>query len=239
LERPSVSERLTIFVNRRRRWALALTLLLAAFTNFYELQRNGFANLYYAAAVHGMLESWHNFFFVSFDPDGFVTVDKPPLGFWIQAASAKLLGYSGFSILLPEAQAGIAAVALSSDETGGQVFRPFARVMPRLMRRQWALLPALATILGVLVLLIGPAAWVGVSLASGSNGTLPKAGPTATTPLASEALGGSGAGFAGGTQPPNSLGGTPASGGFGGTPAGSVGAGPAGSTRSNTARWFV
>src|SRR5262249_28932253 len=41
---------------------------------------------------------------------GFVTVDKPPLGFWIQAASAKLLGFSGLSILLPEALAGVASV---------------------------------------------------------------------------------------------------------------------------------
>ena len=39
-------------------------------------------------------------------------MDKPPLGFWIQTASAKLLGYSGFSILLPEALAGIASVGV-------------------------------------------------------------------------------------------------------------------------------
>ena len=44
----------------------------------------GYANLYYAAAIRSMLQSWHNFFFVSYDPGGFVSVDKPPLGFWIQ-----------------------------------------------------------------------------------------------------------------------------------------------------------
>jgi 4-amino-4-deoxy-L-arabinose transferase-like glycosyltransferase len=91
---------------------LSLILLLAAFCDFYELQRNGYANLYYAAAIRSMLENWHNFFFVSFDPGGFVSVDKPPLGFWIQAASAKLLGFSGFSILLPEALAGVASVGV-------------------------------------------------------------------------------------------------------------------------------
>jgi 4-amino-4-deoxy-L-arabinose transferase-like glycosyltransferase len=95
-----------------RRWVLATILLLAACCNFYALQREGYANLYYAAAIRSMLASWHNFFFVSFDPGGFVTVDKPPLGFWIQAASAKLLGYSGFSILLPEALAGVASVGV-------------------------------------------------------------------------------------------------------------------------------
>jgi 4-amino-4-deoxy-L-arabinose transferase-like glycosyltransferase len=108
----SLLARLRAFWEPRRRQALALILLLAAFTNFYELQRNGYANLYYAAAIRSMLESWHNFFFVSFDPAGFVSVDKPPLGFWIQAASAKLLGYSGFTILLPEALAGVLSVAV-------------------------------------------------------------------------------------------------------------------------------
>jgi 4-amino-4-deoxy-L-arabinose transferase-like glycosyltransferase len=110
--RPSALDRLRAVVNVPRRWALALILLLAAFANFYQLQREGYANLYYAAAIRSMLQSWHNFFFVSFDPGGFVTVDKPPLGFWIQTASAKLLGYSGFSILLPEALAGIASVGV-------------------------------------------------------------------------------------------------------------------------------
>jgi 4-amino-4-deoxy-L-arabinose transferase-like glycosyltransferase len=59
-----------------------------------------------------MIQSWHNFFFVAFDPGGFVTIDKPPLGFWFQAISAKILGYSGFSLLLPEALAGIGSVAM-------------------------------------------------------------------------------------------------------------------------------
>jgi 4-amino-4-deoxy-L-arabinose transferase-like glycosyltransferase len=108
----SPSERLGALVRPRHRLLVGLILLLAAFFDFYELQREGFANLYYAAAIRSMLESWHNFFFVSFDPGGFVTLDRPPLGFWIQAASAKLLGYSGFSILLPEALAGIASVGM-------------------------------------------------------------------------------------------------------------------------------
>lgn len=108
----STLTRLRVFWEPRRRRALALILLVAAFANFYELQRNGYGNLYYAAAIRSMLESWHNFFFVSFDPGGFVSVDKPPLGFWIQAASAKLFGYSGFSILLPEALAGVVSVGV-------------------------------------------------------------------------------------------------------------------------------
>jgi 4-amino-4-deoxy-L-arabinose transferase-like glycosyltransferase len=86
--------------------------LLSGFLNFYQLSQNGLGNEYYAAAVKSMLQSWHNFFFVSFDPGGFVTVDKPPLGLWLQTLSAKIFGFSGLSLLLPSALAGILAVII-------------------------------------------------------------------------------------------------------------------------------
>lgn len=94
------------------RIALGAILILSAVLNFIGLNQEGYANSYYAAAVKSMLQSWHNFFFVSFDPGGFVTVDKPPLGFWLQTLSAKIFGFSSFSLLLPEALAGVLAVAL-------------------------------------------------------------------------------------------------------------------------------
>jgi len=93
------------------RLALATIIALCAFVNLYQLTREGYGNTYYAAAVKNMLTSWRNFFFVAFDA-GFVTVDKPPLGFWIQAASAKLFGFQGWSILLPQAVAGMLSVGL-------------------------------------------------------------------------------------------------------------------------------
>jgi 4-amino-4-deoxy-L-arabinose transferase-like glycosyltransferase len=92
--------------------ALCIVLLISIFMNFYQLGQNGYANNYYAAAIRSMLDSWHNFFFVSFDPGGFVTVDKPPLGFWLQAASAKIFGFTPFSIFLPQALAGVLSVLL-------------------------------------------------------------------------------------------------------------------------------
>ena len=58
------------------------------------------------------MDNWHNFFFASYDPGGFVTVDKPPVGFWFQVASAKLFGFTPFSILLPQALAGVLSVIL-------------------------------------------------------------------------------------------------------------------------------
>src|SRR5581483_3067592 len=90
--------------------ALGVVLLTSMFMNFYQLGQNGFGNLFYAAGVRSMVDSLHNFFFVSYDPGGFVTVDKPPLGFWLQAISVKLFGFTPFSIFLPQALAGVLAV---------------------------------------------------------------------------------------------------------------------------------
>ena len=91
--------------------ALAAILILSAFLNVYGLTGEGYSNNYYSAAVKNMLTSWSNFFFVSFDA-GFVSVDKPPLGLWIQTANAWLFGFSGWSLLLPQAVAGVLSVAL-------------------------------------------------------------------------------------------------------------------------------
>ncbi|HZO71688.1 MAG TPA: glycosyltransferase family 39 protein [Ktedonobacteraceae bacterium] len=95
-----------------QRIVLGAILLLATCLNFLLLDRAGYGNTYYAAAVKSMLQSWHNFFYVSFDPGGFVTIDKPPLGFWLQALSAKIFGFSGFSLILPQALAGVFSVAV-------------------------------------------------------------------------------------------------------------------------------
>ncbi len=86
--------------------------MLSAVLNTHRLAQNGYANIFYSAGVKSMLRSLHNFLFVSFDPGGLVTVDKPPIALWVQAASAKLFGFSPLSLLLPEAIAGVLAVAL-------------------------------------------------------------------------------------------------------------------------------
>lgn len=96
-----------------RHWAaLAVVIAFSAFLNFFQLQQNGYGNLFYASAVKSMLMNWHNFFFVSFDPSGFVTVDKPPVDLWLQTLSAKIFGFSSFSLLLPQALAGVITVVL-------------------------------------------------------------------------------------------------------------------------------
>ncbi|MEI7555090.1 glycosyltransferase family 39 protein [Candidatus Chlorohelix sp.] len=99
-------------ISRSEILALTAVLLLAALLNFLFLSQNGFGNSYYAAAVKSMLVSWKNFFYVSFDAAGFISVDKPPLGLWLQASSAMLFGFNGFSLMLPQALAGVGSVAI-------------------------------------------------------------------------------------------------------------------------------
>lgn len=91
---------------------LGAIVLLGAFLRFYELGAYSIGNTYYAATVQSMLTSWHNFFFASFEPGGSVTVDKPPLGLWIQAVSAYFLGVNGFALALPQALAGVLSILL-------------------------------------------------------------------------------------------------------------------------------
>ncbi|HKE77829.1 MAG TPA: glycosyltransferase family 39 protein [Solirubrobacteraceae bacterium] len=96
---------------------LGALVVLTAVLNLWALDRNGWANDYYSAAVRSMSSSWHNFLFASFDPSGVMTVDKPPLALWVQALSVKLFGFHSMSILVPQALMGVASVALVYDLT--------------------------------------------------------------------------------------------------------------------------
>jgi 4-amino-4-deoxy-L-arabinose transferase-like glycosyltransferase len=93
------------------RLALEGILLIAVFMDFFQLGKNGYGS-YYPPAVRSMMDNWHNLFFASYDPGGFVTVDKPPLGFWFDVLSAKIFGFNPVSILLPQALAGVLSVLL-------------------------------------------------------------------------------------------------------------------------------
>jgi 4-amino-4-deoxy-L-arabinose transferase-like glycosyltransferase len=59
-----------------------------------------------------MLASWHNFFYLSADPNALISVDKPPLGLWLQAVSAKLFGFAPLPLIVPEGICAVLAVAL-------------------------------------------------------------------------------------------------------------------------------
>lgn len=91
---------------------LIMVMVLSAFLNGFNIWKDEFANAYYTSAVASMLQSFHNFFFASFDPGGYVTVDKPPVTFWIQTLSASLFGLHGWSVILPQALAGVGSVLI-------------------------------------------------------------------------------------------------------------------------------
>lgn len=102
-----MKERLKI---TKERLLLALILILSGILNFANISIEGYANTFYAAGVKSMMMNLKNFFFASFDPAGFVSIDKPPVGFWIQTIFAKIFGFHGWSIIMPQAIAGVAAV---------------------------------------------------------------------------------------------------------------------------------
>src|SRR5438034_1658441 len=113
-EAPSRLRVRALSIPRPRPELLALV-FLAAVLNLWALDQNGWANEYYSAAVRSMSSSWHNFLYDSFDPSGVMTVDKPPLGLWVQALSVRVFGYHSLSMLIPQALMGVASVALIYD----------------------------------------------------------------------------------------------------------------------------
>jgi 4-amino-4-deoxy-L-arabinose transferase-like glycosyltransferase len=105
--------RLLLGAGDRPAWARpALLTLLAATAVLYlwNLAASGDANSFYAAAVLAGTESWKAFFFGSLDAANFITVDKPPASLWVMELSARLFGFSSWSLLAPEALEGVAAV---------------------------------------------------------------------------------------------------------------------------------
>src|SRR2546430_9691447 len=75
------------------------------------LDRNGWANAYYAAAVQAGTKSWKAFFFRSLDASKFITVDKSPAFLLVMEISARPFGFNHWSMLLPQAPRGGATLA--------------------------------------------------------------------------------------------------------------------------------
>jgi 4-amino-4-deoxy-L-arabinose transferase-like glycosyltransferase len=97
------------------RWARpALLLLLAGTAALYlwGLGASGWANSFYSAAVQAGTKSWKAFFYGSSDAANFITVDKPPAALWVMEISARIFGVNAWSILVPQALEGVAAVAV-------------------------------------------------------------------------------------------------------------------------------
>ncbi|GAA3559020.1 glycosyltransferase family 39 protein [Amycolatopsis ultiminotia] len=97
------------------RWirpAVAVLLLGTAALYLIDLSISGWGNDFYAMAVQAGTESWKAWFFGALDPGNVVTVDKPPLSLWVMGLSARVFGFSSWSMLVPDALAGVASVGL-------------------------------------------------------------------------------------------------------------------------------
>ncbi len=92
-------------------WARPALLAVAALSALaYSWQVGSTIEIFYAAAVRSMTQSWHNFLFGAFDPSGTITVDKLPAAMWVQALSARLFGFHVWSLMLPQAVEGALTV---------------------------------------------------------------------------------------------------------------------------------
>ena len=97
---------------RWERFALSALLGGAALLYLWDLSASGYANDFYAAAVQAGTQSWKAWLFGSLDSGNAITVDKPPAALWIMVASARLFGFTSWSLLVPQALMGVASVAL-------------------------------------------------------------------------------------------------------------------------------
>ena len=136
-------------------------LTLAAVLYLWNLTVSGYANTYYSAAALAGSQSWSAWFFGSFDASNFITVDKPPLSTMVMGLSVRIFGLSSWSVLAPEAFAGVATVGVLFLA----VKRSFGPVAALIAAFVMALTPAAVLIFrfnnpdALLTLLLVTAAW--------------------------------------------------------------------------------
>jgi len=94
------------------RLGLPLLLVATALLYLWNLSANGWANAFYTAAAQAGASNWTAMLFGSSDAANAITVDKIPAGLWIIDLSVRLFGLNPWSVLVPQALEGVAAVAL-------------------------------------------------------------------------------------------------------------------------------
>jgi 4-amino-4-deoxy-L-arabinose transferase-like glycosyltransferase len=113
--RPGLVRRIIVGTAEQPIWirpAFLVLLVLTGVLYLWALGDSGTANSFYAAAVQAGSKSWEAWFFGSLDSSNFITVDKPPASLWIMGLSARIFGFSSWSLLAPQALMGVASVAL-------------------------------------------------------------------------------------------------------------------------------
>lgn len=82
---------------------------------FWGLSANGYANNWYAGGALAASRSWKALLDNAADLSGVVSLDKGPLSDWMIGLSGWILGFSPFSMLLPDALCGVASVIVLHD----------------------------------------------------------------------------------------------------------------------------
>jgi 4-amino-4-deoxy-L-arabinose transferase-like glycosyltransferase len=91
---------------------LAVLLVATAVLYLWNLSVSGWANAFYSAAAQAGASDWTAMLFGSSDAANAITVDKTPAALWIIDISVRMFGLNPWSILVPQALEGVAAVAL-------------------------------------------------------------------------------------------------------------------------------
>ncbi|MEV5716950.1 glycosyltransferase family 39 protein [Amycolatopsis mediterranei] len=97
------------------RWARPALLVLLAVTGalyVVDLAASGWANQFYAAAVQAGTKNWEAFLYGSTDAANSITADKPPASLWLTGIFVRAFGLSPWTVLIPQALAGVATVAV-------------------------------------------------------------------------------------------------------------------------------
>ncbi|MYW92164.1 phospholipid carrier-dependent glycosyltransferase [Amycolatopsis rubida] len=102
----------TVVAPRWVRPSVAVLLLGTAALYLTNVAISGWGNDFYAMAGQAGTGDWKAWFFGSLDPGNVVTVDKPPLSLWVMGLSGRIFGFSSWSMLVPDALAGVGSVGL-------------------------------------------------------------------------------------------------------------------------------
>lgn len=96
----------------RSRVHLAVLLVATAVLYLWNLSASGWANAFYTAAAQAGANNWTAMLFGSTDAANAITVDKTPAALWVIDISVRLFGLNPWSVLVPQALEGVAAVGL-------------------------------------------------------------------------------------------------------------------------------
>jgi 4-amino-4-deoxy-L-arabinose transferase-like glycosyltransferase len=96
----------------RERVAFGTLMVATAVLYLWNLSASGWANAFYSAAAQAGGQNWTAMLFGSSDASNAITVDKAPAALWVMDLSVRVFGLNSWSVLVPQALEGVAAVAL-------------------------------------------------------------------------------------------------------------------------------